>query len=63
VERHGRPSFMMRNISECLQQMRKPTLNSKQNTLGRYFNHGAPENDMLRSDNISADVWCLEIIQ
>jgi hypothetical protein len=46
-----------------LQRIRKPTLNSKQNTLGRYFNQGAPENDMLRSDNISTVVWCLEIIQ
>ena len=61
MERHG--PLTMRSISECLQQMTKPTANSKQNTLGRYFNQGAPENDMLRSDNISTVVRCLETIQ
>lgn len=55
--RKTRPSFTMRSISENLQ------VNSKQNSLGRYFKQGAHENDMLRSDNISTVVRCSETIQ
>ena len=44
------------------QYFRKSTVNSKQNTLGRYFSQGAPENDMFRCDNISTVARCLETI-
>jgi hypothetical protein len=45
-----RPYFTTCSIPECLEQLRKTTVNVNRNTMGRYLNPGSPENEMLRSD-------------
>jgi hypothetical protein len=46
-----RPYFTTRSIPECLEQLRKTTVNVNRNTMDRYLNPGYPENEMLRTDD------------